>query len=80
MILSSYIINNIQSIIILIKVDWQFYVFVPASLAIGVELTSGAFVVVDKNGASGGEAVLENRNPLGSNVLWTLSFWYAHWW
>ena len=42
------------------KVDQHFYVFVPASLAIGVELTSGALVLVDKKGASGGDAVLEN--------------------
>ena len=34
----------------------------------GVELTSGALVVVDKKGASGGDAVLENWNPIGSSV------------
>ena len=68
MILSIYI-RNIFILHKLNKSRLAVLYFVPASLAIGVELTSGALVVVDKKGANGGDAVLENRNPLGSNVL-----------
>ena len=50
------------------KVDRHFCILVPASLGIGVELTIGVLVVVDTKGASGGDAVLENWNPIGSSV------------